>query len=48
MLCDNLGVGGGVECGREVKDREIYVHLWLVYFVVQQNQHNIVKQLSSN
>ena len=37
---------GGVR--RWLKREGIYVYLWLIHFVVQWNQHNILKQLSYN
>ena len=47
ILCDNLeGVVKGV--GDSSKRKGIYVYLWLIHIVVWQNQHNVVKQLSSN
>ena len=34
--------------GREVQEGGINVYLWLIHAAGQQNQHNIVKQLSPN
>ena len=51
MLCDNLEGFEGVGGGREVQERgDIYVYLWLIHVSIQgeKNQHNTVKQLSSN
>ena len=47
VLCDNLeGWDGG---GREVQEEEdiMYTYGWFV-LIYGRNQHNIVKQLSSN
>ena len=50
MLCDHLE-GWDREGGRETQeggDMGIYVCIWLIYFVVQQKLHNIMKQLYSS
>ena len=40
-LCDDLE-GKGAE---RLKREGIYVYIQLIHFIVQQNQHNILKQL---
>ena len=47
-LCGNLEGRDGVGGGREVQEGGAYVHLWLIHVDVWKNQHNILKQLSSN
>ena len=48
-LHDNIEGWYGVEGGREVQDRGgIYVHLCWFMLIYDRNQHNFVKQLSSN
>ena len=34
--------------GKRAKGEGIYVHVQLIHFAVQQNQHDIVKQLHTN
>ena len=49
MFCEDLeGWDGGGGVGRRLRRAGIYVYLQLIYVVVQQNQHNIAKQLSSS
>ena len=49
MLCDDLGGwDGGWGDGREVKREEIYAYLPPICVLCGRNQHDIVKQLSSN
>ena len=47
VLCDNLEEWDGVEAGREVQEGNMYTYGWLM-LMYGRNQHNIVKQLSSN
>ena len=48
VLCDGLeGWDGGGVRGR-FKRKGIYIHLQLIHVIIHRNQHNIVKQLSSN
>ena len=47
MLCDNVGCdGGGWEGGSRERGHNVY--LWLIMLLYGRNQHNIVRQLSSN
>ena len=49
MLCKDLeGWDGGGGVGRGHRRAGMSVYLQLIHIVVQQNQHNIVKQLSSS
>ena len=47
-LYGNLEGWDGVGGGREVQEGGAYVYLWLIHVDVWKNQHNILKQLSSN
>ena len=47
MLCDGLEGWAGGGDGKDVQRGGIYVYLWLIH-VVNRNQQNIVKLLSSN
>ena len=40
--------GVGWELGGRLKKQGIYVYLWLIHIALGRNQHNIIKQLSSN
>ena len=44
---NNLEGWDGEVGGREVQDGGAYIHLWLIHVDIQ-NQHYVVKQLSSN
>ena len=45
---DDIQGWAGVRVGEKVKREETSVSLWLIHVDVCRNQHNIVKQLSSN
>ena len=47
-LCDSLEGWLGVGGGRRFKREGAYVYLWLIHVDNGRNQHNIVKQISSN
>ena len=46
VLCDNLGVGRGWRV--EVQEAGDMCIFWPIHIAVGRNQHNVVKQLSSN
>ena len=47
LLCDNLKGWNGVGDGREVQERDTSTYGWFM-LMYRRNQHNFVKQLSSN